>query len=530
MILEDFHIFHIAKILNWELKNTFFNSIKFYRNNLLFECEKFNLLFLCINDFSTILKLNKREYREFLKIKNINFLNLGEMKTPFKIVSVKKVEDERVIFFEVVDGCGFNKRIFLNFIPHNTSFKLDENFRENRRLDLENVQIDFNLPETILRKKILKKVKFTSPLILDKFFGEGEISRERLNFLIDKFYSSDMFYLLTKGKMVEDVFNISPEEMKILPFKPKEAFFIESKNILDLLKIFTFYLVKYYKFKELKEKVLKNLKNKLRDVEKKIFSLTSQIENARDFKRYKTWGDLISANLHIINGWERLSKVDLFDFEGNKVEIELDSKKTVLENRDYFYKKFSKLERARRENPEKLKIAEKERIKLLKMINDVEKSYEFKTIEDYFKRNISLLPEKVKDIGKRKKVKFRKFITSDGYVVLAGRGAKENDELTFKFASPYDLWFHVSDYSGSHVLLLKKNKKKDPPFSSILEAAEIAAYYSKAPKGDVIDVRWTERKHVLKIKGTPGLVRLRKFNTLRVLPQLPPERKMEETK
>lgn len=327
-----------------------------------------------------------------------------------------------------------------------------------------------------------------------------------------------------------DTFKALPKNIEITPLKPlDDIFFVESDDILYLLKIYAIYYIKYKHFYQLKQKVLKSLKKRLNDIEKKIFSLNSQIKSAKDYEKYKQWGDIISANLYLFNGKKRSSKINLTDFSGKEIEIPLDSQKTILENKDFFYKKYSKLKRAMEKNPERVKRLEKERLAFRKLISEVEDTYDLMKIEQ-ISHKFGISTKEKKSLKDKKRVKFRKFITSDGYVVLVGRGAKENDELTFRYSSPNDLWFHVADYSGSHVILIKKSRKKNPPFSSILEAAKIAAYYSKSPKGDLVDVRWTLRKHVLKIKGTPGLVRLREFNTLRVLPELPSHKNWEETK
>src|SRR5258706_9889849 len=111
-------------------------------------------------------------------------------------------------------------------------------------------------------------------------------------------------------------------------------------------------------------------------------------------------------------------------------------------------------------------------------------------------------------------VQTRRFRTLqiDGRVVLVGKGARENDELTFGAASPEDFWFHVADYSGSHVVVRNPGKEKDLDKTILEKAAELAAYFSQARNSSKVEVHYTKRKHVTKPRrAKPGLVRLLEF-------------------
>ena len=86
--------------------------------------------------------------------------------------------------------------------------------------------------------------------------------------------------------------------------------------------------------------------------------------------------------------------------------------------------------------------------------------------------------------------------------MLVGRGSKHNDELTFRVGRGRDLWFHSRDTPGAHVIL-RAPQRELPDQACILDAATLAAWHSKARGETVIDVMWTERKHVRKPKGAP---------------------------
>jgi predicted ribosome quality control (RQC) complex YloA/Tae2 family protein len=93
--------------------------------------------------------------------------------------------------------------------------------------------------------------------------------------------------------------------------------------------------------------------------------------------------------------------------------------------------------------------------------------------------------------------------------------------LTLKIAKGDDFWFHVAGYGGSHVVLKNPEKLVTPPRPSLLEAAQLAAYFSQARNAPKVEVHYTQKKFVSKPKGAkPGLVRLKDFKSISVRPQL----------
>lgn len=112
----------------------------------------------------------------------------------------------------------------------------------------------------------------------------------------------------------------------------------------------------------------------------------------------------------------------------------------------------------------------------------------------------------------------RRFVSSDGLEILVGRSSAANDSVTFKIGKPSDLWLHAADYPGSHVVI-RNPSKAEIPHRSVLEAAQLAAFYSEARDDTLVDVRYTPRRFVTKPKGAPpGLVRLSRFKTVTVRP------------
>ena len=109
----------------------------------------------------------------------------------------------------------------------------------------------------------------------------------------------------------------------------------------------------------------------------------------------------------------------------------------------------------------------------------------------------------------------------DGWIVLAGRSAADNDLLSLKAAAPNDWWFHVRGMPGSHVIL-KAGAGRAPSRNILKQAAAIAAYHSKARAGGVVAVSCTQVRFVSKPRGAkPGSVSIRKETVFKVRPTLP---------
>ena len=109
----------------------------------------------------------------------------------------------------------------------------------------------------------------------------------------------------------------------------------------------------------------------------------------------------------------------------------------------------------------------------------------------------------------------------DGWLVWAGRTARDNDHLSLKVARNDDWWFHVSGTPGSHVVLFVR-EGIEPPAEVVKAAASIAAYHSKQRGGGTVGVSGTRARYVSKVRGDrPGTVHIRKQRVFKVKPLLP---------
>jgi predicted ribosome quality control (RQC) complex YloA/Tae2 family protein len=117
----------------------------------------------------------------------------------------------------------------------------------------------------------------------------------------------------------------------------------------------------------------------------------------------------------------------------------------------------------------------------------------------------------------------RRFVSPDGFTVLVGRAADDNDVLTFKLAAQRDFWMHVAAESGSHVVVRNPDAVDRLPRETARFAAALAARYSKARAGGRVTVHVARRADVSKPRGfAPGEVLLARYSTVRVVPSRAP--------
>jgi predicted ribosome quality control (RQC) complex YloA/Tae2 family protein len=259
--------------------------------------------------------------------------------------------------------------------------------------------------------------------------------------------------------------------------------------------------------------LLDRARKQLGSLEGRARGMARELDKARDPAPLRAMGDLILARYHQIpRGTDR---VTLVDFEGEEVEVELDPTLPPNENAERFYKEASRVERARSELPRRIETARKKAA----LWRDRVKGLEGGT-EDPAEIARLLGPDGSAPTGGQQapSLPYRSFQSSLGREIRVGRGAKGNDELTFHHSSPEDIWLHVRQAPGAHVIL-RWQSREAPPRQDLLEAAILAALNSEARHSGSVPVDWTRRKHVRKPrKAPPGAVTPGQVQTVFVEP------------
>jgi len=189
-----------------------------------------------------------------------------------------------------------------------------------------------------------------------------------------------------------------------------------------------------------------------------------------------------------------VDKVKVTDYEsGKEVLVPLDPSLSPRENVAEYFKQYRKLlKKAEHFKSRKREIEEElETILILKEV--VQKATKKEELEPFLRK---------KEKEKKEKKRFKVFKLPSGNKIVVGRSSKENELITFRLANKNDLWFHVKNTPGSHVIL-RLESGKEPSEEDILLSASAAVFFSKAKDSGKVPVDFTEVKNVKKPKGTP---------------------------
>lgn len=269
-------------------------------------------------------------------------------------------------------------------------------------------------------------------------------------------------------------------------------------------------------FVQLRHQITQKLLTVLEKLRLKAKGFQDRLQQSDQADRSREQADLLMAHLHL---WQPgLTTIELPDFSsGNPVAIPLNPEKNAVQNAQALYKQHQKLKRARQAIEPLLaevtaEIAYLEQIEAeMAELSDYQNAEDLQVLseirEELIQQRYLEDPEYRGSDGKLPDAQSRpyRYQTPNGLEVLVGRNNRQNDQLTFRLAGDYDLWFHSQEISGSHVLL-RFNPGDAPDDSDRQFAADLAAYYSRARQSEQVPVVYTEPKHVYKPKGAkPGM-------------------------
>lgn len=267
-------------------------------------------------------------------------------------------------------------------------------------------------------------------------------------------------------------------------------------------------------FAQLRHQLTQKLNNVLAKLRLKANTFKERLQQSADADTHKSQADLLMASLQ---HWEPgMKSISLPDFETEKpVIIPLNPEKNAVQNAQAIYKKHQKLKRARIA-VEPLLAAVQEEIDYLEQVEvalSVLETYRnTQDLQTLAEIREELIQQKYLDVpdyrstDKNAAIEFHRYQTPSGFELLIGRNNRQNDQLTFRTANDYDLWFHTLEIPGSHALLrLKPGTVAEE--TDLQFAADMTAYYSRARHSEQVPVVYTEPKYVYKPKGAkPGMV------------------------
>ena len=265
--------------------------------------------------------------------------------------------------------------------------------------------------------------------------------------------------------------------------------------------------------------------------EKLLGKLNGDLDRHGEPDKWKRFGDLLLANTSSARrDGGQIFVTDYFDDQAPEIAIAVDENDSLTEAAEKFFKRYTKARNARLEIEDRRKTIRKELERLSEKLGQLEKA--IAAGDEHGIADLTGAPGKTPS---KKQIKSdagmsgtRSFTSSDGFEILVGKKAKDNDFLTFRIAKSLDTWMHAADYPGSHVVVRNPNRK-EIPHRTLLEAAQLAAFYSQGKSQPKAAVHFTQKKFVNKPKGSaPGLVSLASFKTLLVEPKIGEARKSNE--
>ncbi len=311
-------------------------------------------------------------------------------------------------------------------------------------------------------------------------------------------------------------------------FESKNDYFlVNSSEKADELQI-NWFLDDYYTSKEIdatftnyRNSLLKLILNKLHKLNSKLDLINEKIAECKDTDKYRLYGELITSNLYRIDN-HNVNSITLENYYDNNspITILLDKSISPSANAKKFFKKYQKLKNAK-------SIVDEQKLHILadidyleSIVYEIESADSVADIDEIYaeiqEENVSLKnsnknANKKCSIKKKKESTFEPHIGEplkfevDGFTVLVGKNNKQNDYLTTKFANDNDMWLHVKDFQGSHVIIRTENKV--PSQDTINKCAMLAKAHSKAEQSSNATVDYTLVKYVKKPSGSkPGMV------------------------
>lgn len=294
-------------------------------------------------------------------------------------------------------------------------------------------------------------------------------------------------------------------------------------TISDVVESFYLERDKKERMRQKSADLIRLLSNNLERCTKKLVIQEKTLRDAENKEKYKIYGDLLTANLYRIDDGATSALVSNYYEEScPEVEIELSPMLSAAKNAQRYYKLYQKLKNAEIEVEKQRNICLADIEYLESTLTAVENS----VLESDLNAIRAELSEQGYIKHRRTGKKEQKtqsapmhFVSSDGFDIYVGKNNTQNDYLTLRFANNADIWFHTKKIHGSHTII-KLGVEKNVPKTTMMEAAQLAAYYSKARESSQVPVDYTQIKNVKKPNGAkPGMVIYDNYNTVYVTPK-----------
>lgn len=372
------------------------------------------------------------------------------------------------------------------------------------------------------------------PPILDKkdpFTSNFEIT-DNLTRIYQGFspeLSREVLYRIDQGESFQDIMKMLKESNTLFIHKLMDK---EHFHIIPLLHLQCPYqdyslfdgLDKHYDLIDQKDRIkqqtsdlAKYIHNEYQKNVSKLHKLEKTLFDSQNSDDYRIKGDLLFANLHLIQRGQKEITVDNY-YDDTKMTITLDERYDGKTNANRYYAKYQKAKNSLHHLNEQIHLTKEEIDYFDSLMTLMENAsyYDALEIKEELENLGYLKKKKTKQVYRKKnKLYIETYLTKENITIYVGKNNLQNDYLTFKMASRNDMWFHVKDMPGSHVVVHSEELNE----YTIRLASKIAAYFSKGKHSSSVPVNYTQIKTLKKPQGAkPGQVILNHYSTIYIDP------------
>lgn len=362
-------------------------------------------------------------------------------------------------------------------------------------------------------QQLLKSYRGLSPAVVRSMLKAAEIDPEQSS---DRLQSSDwdkLFHCWQTWLQALETQTFHPgwtaQGYTILPWhslKPEES-------VQTLLNRYYTEQFNRIGFQQLRHQLVQKVSNLLRKLRQKAQTFQTRLQQSDGAEKYRQQADLLMAYLQ---DWQPgMKAISLPDFEtGESVTISLNPEKNAVQNAQALYKQHQKLKRARKAVEPLLREVQAEvdyleqveaTLSQLEAYKDPNDLQALEEVREELIQQQYLTATRAQSRPSNTEAQPHRYPTPSGFELWVGRNNRQNDQLTFRTAGDYDLWFHSQEIAGSHVLL-RLEPGSVAQEDDLQFAADFAAYYSQGRQSDRVPVVYTQPKYVYKPKGAkPGM-------------------------
>ena len=510
---NNYHFFkHLSKRLNTELAGaTLLNCFSQHKNELIlqfgykqtfyikahlapaFPCLSFPDEFHrarknSVDLFQALLGTKVLEVRQFVNDRSFTINFRGEKSLLFKMHGNRS----NIVLFH--EGCPIDQ--FKKNIEGDKSLVLDALDR-NIRQDLEHfMAMDGNLEKLFptLGKTIKRYLDFRQ-------YRDLNVERqwETIQDLLKQF--NDPTYYITR---FQDNLVFS-----LIPLGEVQRSF---QDPIDGLNYFFLHYQRTYQLDREKKTILSALNKAVRKNENYILKTRSKLNLLNSSVSHEHLGNLIMANLHRIRSGVSAVELENFYEENRPVLVKMKENLSPQKNAEVYYRKAKNQKTEIDKLTDTLHAKEQQILKLQAQIEQVSQCKDLKTLKKFNDKESPVASRQASPLP------FYAFYHND-FEIRVGKNAKSNDLLIRKHTFKEDIWLHVKDAQGSHVVI-KHRAGKHIPKDTLEKAAQLAAWYSKRKTESLVPVSYTPRKFIRKRKNDPpGMVAVDKEQVMLVHPE-----------